>query len=485
MCYTIARYPGFFHFCRHERSGGGPVFPDKGAVSLNFLFIRHDRSFYRRTLVLMLPVILQQLITIGINFMDNLMIGTFGETSIAAAAFGNQVYSLFQFLCMGLGSGAVVMSSQFWGRKELDPMRTTAAMSLRVTTAVCLVFTLFCVGWPGMILRIFTNNQDVIRVGAPYMRLIGLTFLLAGLSSTGTYLMRSVGQVKIPLIGSAIAFFLNLFFNWVFIFGKLGAPRLELVGAAVGTVIARVFEFLFVFGYFVIKEKNFAFRPRHFLLPGDTLRRQYIHFSLPVIFSDLLLGLSLALTSVIYGHISAEISAATSITGSLIQLLTVVNVGMSGASAIVIGNTIGEGDIPRAKRQGNTYILLSFLFGLVMVLPLYLLSGPYVGLYSIQEETAQIVRSMLTVAYFLLPLETVAYVISKGILRGGGDTRFLLLADSSCVWFISLPLGALAGFVWHLAPVWVYFFLRIEFPLKGIVCFIRYCTGKWVKEIRA
>ena len=452
---------------------------------LSSRFVFRNRPFYRKTLLLMLPVILQQLITIGINFMDNLMIGSFGETSIAAAAFGNQVYAFFQFICMGLGSGAVVMSSQFWGRKEIGPMRVTAAMALRVTAAICAVFTVLGVGFPALILRIFTRDAAVIAVGAPYMRLIGLTFLLAGLSSTATYLMRSVGRVNIPLIGSAIAFFLNLFFNWVFIFGKLGAPRLELVGAAVGTVIARVFEFLFVFGYFVLREKSFAFRLRHFALPGGALRREYVRYSLPVLFSDTLLGLSLALTTVIYGHISAEISAAVSIANSLIQLITVLNVGMAGASAIVVGNTIGEGELTRARREGNTYILLSFLFGLVMIPPLMLIEGPYTGLYSIAGETADIVHSILLINYCILPFTTIAYVISKGILRGGGDTRFLLLADSSCVWFISLPLGALAAFVWHLSPAWVYFLLRLEFPLNGLVCFARYCTGKWIQEIRA
>ena len=449
------------------------------------MFTLRDRGFYKKTLVLMLPVILQQLITIGVNFMDNLMIGGFGEVSIAAAAFSNQAYAFFQFICMGLGSGAVVMSSQFWGRKETAPMRVTAAMALRVTAAICAVFTLFSMVWPELMLRFFTNDEAVILRGAPYMRLIGATFLLSGLSSTATYLMRSVGKVRIPLIGSAVAFFLNIFFNWVFIFGKLGAPRLELLGAAVGTVIARVFEFLFVFGYFAVKEDSFGFRLRHFLLPGGVLRRQYVKFSLPVLFSDTLLGLSLTLVSVIYGHISAEISAANSIAGSLVRLTTVLNSGMSGASAIVIGNTIGEGDRALAKRQGNTYILLSFLFGLVIIPPLLALTEPYMRLYAIQPETAQIARTMLRITFYMLPLQMVAFVISKGILRGGGDTRFLLLADSSCVWFISLPLGALAGFVWHLSPGWVYFLLNVEFPLKGIVCFIRYCTGRWIKEIRA
>lgn len=444
-----------------------------------------NKRFFSKTLVLMLPVILQQLITIGVNFLDNVMIGSFGETQIAAASFANQFYSFFQFICMGLGSGAVVMSSQFWGRQERDSMRVTAAMAMRVTTAICTVFMIVSVAFPSVILRIFTNQEAVISVGTPYMRLIGLTFLLSGLSSTATYLLRSVGKVNIPLIGSAGAFFLNLFFNWMFIFGKFGAPRLELVGAAVGTIIARVFEFCFVFGYYVIKDDRFAFRLKHFALPSGSLRSQYVKYSIPVLVSDTLLGLSLSLSSVIIGHIGEEISAANSIVSSMVQVLTVLNVGMSGASAIVIGNTIGEGDIARAKREGNTYNLLSFIFGAVMVIPVLLLEGPYMGLYSVTEQTRAIAHSMFLIRCGSLPLQTVAYVISKGVLRGGGDTRFLLFADSSCVWLISLPLGALAGLVWHLSPAWVYFLLTVEFPLKGIVCFIRYCTGKWIKVITA
>ena len=165
-----------------------------------------NKDFFKKTAVLMLPVILQQLITIGINFMDNLMVGSFGETQIAAAAFGNQFYGLFQFICMGLGSGAIVMSSQFWGRRELEPMRTAASIALRVTLVLCAAFTVFSVSCPSLILRIFTNQAPVIEVGTPYMRLIGMTFLLAGLSSTSTYLLRSVGSVRIPLIGSIVAF---------------------------------------------------------------------------------------------------------------------------------------------------------------------------------------------------------------------------------------------------------------------------------------
>ena len=449
------------------------------------MFELKSKDFYKKTLRLMAPIVLQQLITSGINFLDNLMIGGFGESAISAAAFSNQFYNLFQFICMGIGSGAVVLSSQFWGRKETDSMRGVAAIAIRLALILCAAFTAVSVAFPQMILRMFTPEVEVITVGTPYLRLIGITFLLNGLASIATYLLRSVGNIKVPMIGSAGAFVLNLFFNWVFIFGKLGAPRLELVGAAVGTVIARVFEFLFIFGYFVLKDERFAFRLKHLLRPVGNLWRPYFKFGLPVLVSDTLLGVSLMLTSVIMGHAGEEASAANAVIMSLVSMFDILNTGISGASAVIIGNTIGTGDLPKARREGNTYLLLSFLFGLAMILPLYFVSIPYLNAYNITDYTLSLAGGMLLYNCLTYPLQTTAYITSKGILRGGGDTRFLLVADSALVWLFSLPLGALASFVWHISPIWIHVIIRVQFPLKGLVCIARYFSGKWLKVISA
>lgn len=444
-----------------------------------------NRDFYSLTGKLMLPVVLQQLITMGVNFLDNIMIGGFGENAIAAVSFSNSFYSIFQFICMGLGSGAVVLSSQFWGKKDSRSLCSTASMAMQVTLVVCALFTAVSMLAPGFILELYTNQPAVVAAGTTYMRLLGTTFLLSGLASTATYLLRSTGKVRIPLIGSAGAFVLNIFFNWVFIFGKLGAPRLELIGAAVGTIIARLFEFGFVFGYFAFADKNLGFRLKHFLMLRSSLWGEYIRFAVPVLISDTLLGASLSITSAITGHVSAEMSAATSIVNSVVQILSMLNYGMSGASAIVIGNSIGEGKLDLAKRQGNTYIVIAVLIGLFVVPILALLEGPYLSLYTVNSTTLEIAHKILLCNCMFLPIQTMAFVISKGILRGGGDSRFLLLADSSLVWFVSIPLGALAALVWKLDPFWVYFFLRLEFPAKGLVCLARYLTSKWIKVISA
>jgi len=412
-------------------------------------------------------------------------VGAFGETTIAAASLSNQFYAIFQFVSMGLGSGAIVMSSQFWGSGERDALKTVAAIALRFTAAMSSVFLLVSVIFPAGILRCYTSDPAIIAAGKTYMRLLGCTFLFAGCSSTATYLLRSTGHVKIPLISSIIAFFLNLGFNYVFIYGVWFFPRLEVVGAAVGTVIARTFEFCFIFGYFCLKDKNIGFRLKHFFLSGKALIGKYMRYSLPVIISDTLLGLGISLGSVIVGHISAEFVAANSIVQTANQLITIGNSSMSSASAVVIGNTIGEGDSGKAYRQGVAYITISVTFGLVVSCAIQLLQNVYLGFYSVSPETVAMAKDFFLFLTIMSPIQTVAYVTSKGILRGGGDTRFIMVFDSILVWLFSLPLGALAGLVWHLPPFWIYFFLKLEFGAKGLICTARFFTKKWIRVIRA
>lgn len=442
-------------------------------------------AFIRSTMTLMAPIMLQQLITRGVNFLDNIMIGGLGEHVISASSFANSYYMIFQFICMGLGSGAIVLSSQFWGQKDMKALKETSAIAMQVTLVLSALFTLASLAFPGFILGLYTNQSQVIVVGTTYMRLLGITFLFAGLSSTATYMLRSTGEVKIPLIGSAGAFFINIFFNWVFIYGKLGAPALGLNGAAVGTILARLFEFVVVFGFFAVKDVNLNFRLPDFFARGSKLWSQYIHFAVPVLISDSLLGLSLSIVSSITGHVSAEMSAASSMVNTVVQLLTVVNIGMAGASAIVVGNSIGEGKVEEAKQKGNTYIIISIIGGLILIPILMIMESPYLSLYTVAAETTVIAHKMFLCNCLTIPLQTMAYVISKGILRGGGDSKFLLIADSSMVWLVSIPLGYLAAMVWHLDPFWIYFLLRVEFPLKGLICLARYATGKWIKVIKA
>ena len=197
-----------------------------------------DKEFYQNVVRIALPITPQGLITVGVNMMDTIMLGRLGETALSASSLANQFINIYHICCMGIGMGANVLTARFWGMKDMDSLRKAMTIMYRICIALGLIFTLLTIITPGGLMRIYTNEAPVIDAGIIYFKWSIPTYLLLGLSLTTTIVLRSVGLVKIPLYCSIGAFFVNIFFNWVFIFGKLGAPRMEVAGAALGTVIA-------------------------------------------------------------------------------------------------------------------------------------------------------------------------------------------------------------------------------------------------------
>ena len=176
--------------------------------------------------------------------------------------------------------------------------------------------------------------------------------------------------------------------------------------------------------------------------------------------------------------------AANSIVSTIYQMETILNTSIAGTAGVVIGNTVGTGDREKSYRRGVAYCVLGVSIGIIATIVMAAVQRPYIALYDISSETVNTTLQMMLVTIIMSPGQALTMVTSKGILRGGGDTRFMMVADVILLWAVSLPLGALSGLVWHLSPFWVYFFLRLEFPSKGIICFIRFLTRKWIKVIQ-
>ena len=267
-----------------------------------------DREFYKTVAVIAIPISLQSLITIGVNMMDTIMLGSMGEVALSASSLANQFINIFHICCMGIGMGASVLTSRFWGMQDKDSLRKTITIMYRLCFVFGLLFTAATIIAPDALMRIYTSDEEVIRAGVSYFRWSVPCYWLLGFSLTTTIVLRSVGQVKLPLLCSVIAFFINIFFNWVFIFGKLGAPRMEVAGAAVGTLISRTFEFLFICGYFLFFDKKVSYRVKMILMKCGDLLKDYLRISIPVLVSDGLLafGNSAVAMAVSYTHLRAH-----------------------------------------------------------------------------------------------------------------------------------------------------------------------------------
>lgn len=446
------------------------------------IFVK-DKGFYRTAIILALPIVFQNMITIGVNIMDTVMLGSYGEVALSGSSLANEYINIFHILCMGMGSGASVLTAQFYGRGDSASIRKTVSIMLRLSLGVALLFTLLAVFAPSFIMSIFTNDSEVISQGRIYFLWSSPTYILMGISLTLTLILRSVRKVVLPLVTSIICFFVNIFCNWVFIFGNLGAPEMQIAGAALGTLIARVVETAIIGIYFFKVERQVGFRLRDLFGSTGGLLPTYIKYSMPVFVSDAMLALGNSMMSVIIGHISTEYVAANAIVATVVRLSTVFTQGLGQASGIMTGNSLGRGERETAYRQGITFTALSAIIGVAAALIILVFCPFIIGLYNIEDSTRYIAFQLMYSVSFMVIFQSMQSVLTKGVLRGGGDTRFLMFADVAFLWIASIPLGALLGIVLDVDPFWVYMGLKIDWMIKTFICLYRLKTKKWIKIV--
>lgn len=442
-----------------------------------------DKSFYAKVIAITLPVALQQAINMGVNMLDTMMLGSFGEIQLSASSLANQYYNFFTILCMGIIGGSSVLSSQYWGAGNKEKVHETFSMAFRLSTVVAVFFMVLTLCVPSRIMSIYTNEAAVIEQGVKYLKITAFIFFFHGTSLVYAQLMRSVGQPKLGLYVSILSFMVNIVTNYIFIFGKFGAPRMEIAGAALGTLFARLSEFLATFIYILFVDKKLGLRIRHLIKNPSTLfYKNYFRLGAPVLISDALLALGGNLVSIVLGHMGAVVVAANSICMVVDRLCTVVIQGVSNASGIITGNTIGQGDKKKALEQGETFYILSIIFGIISAILVYFFGPLTISVYSLTEETIIVTRQMMNAYVVIAFFSAIASVMTKGVLRGGGDTKFLMVADILFLFIVSVPLGAVGGLIlgW---PAWLTMLaLRADYAIKSAWCVSRLRSGKWIHE---
>ncbi len=430
-----------------------------------------------------IPITLQSLITIGINMTDTMMVGALGEVPLSGAALANQFIMVFQICCMGIGMGASVLTSRFWGMKNQDALRKSITIMLRICLGFALLFSLATFLVPEAIMRIYTTDPDIIQEGIRYLKWAVPGYLLLGLSLTSTIVLRSVGQVRLPLISSVCAFIINIFFNYLFIFGNFGAPQMGIEGSALSTLIARIVEFSLICGYLFLVDQKIGYRLRHLFMRCQDILKEYIAIALPVLVSDILLALGNNAVAMVIGRLGVSFVSANAITVVLQQLSTVFIQGIANASAIITGHTLGRGEEETAQQQGLTFLYLGIIVGICGAVLVWLTSTPMISFYNLTSETQQITSQLIFAIGFIVIFQSANSILTKGVLRGGGDTRFLMVADIIFLWVVSVPLGAMAGLVWHLPAFWIYTLLKIDQLIKAIWCIYRLRSRKWIKRL--
>ncbi len=448
------------------------------------LEIFKDTKIKKTMISIAVPIALQNLITYFTGLMDTLMLGNLGEVELSSATIANQYTMILMGLSFGIASGTNVLLAQYWGKQDKKSMKSILSITYLITIVIAILFFIPAVISPTTVMKIFTDDIDVINIGAIYLKYVCFSYISMALSNVILMTLRSMGTVKISIVVYLTSLILNTFLNWVLIFGKLGFTAMGVRGAAIATVIARTVEILIaVIFMFCGFEKHLQMRLINIFKFDVSFIKDISKTVFPVILNEFLWSSGNSGLMMIMGRMSRGFVTAASITNVTVQFAQIITIGISNACAVIIGNIIGEEKYDEAKTFANGMVTLSIFIGVLAASIIFFIRPFIISLYNITPETYEIAMAVMGVSTFIVFCQTQAIVHMMGILRGGGDIHFVLVCDIIFLWICALPIGAFTGLYLKLAPHIVFLILKSDELLKIIFSTIRIKSGLWVKNL--
>lgn len=443
----------------------------------------NGQKFYKNFFSIYITLVLQNVITLSVNLADNLMLGSYSETALAGVAAVNQIQFVYQQIILALGDGLVIFCSQYWGKRRIDPMKKISSAAMRAALVAAVVLFAAVSIFPYEAVRIFTEDVPIIEEGVGYLGIVRFTYLFFAVTQILLASMRSVESVKIAFRLSVMTLLVNCGINYGLIFGHFGAPCMGAKGAAVGTLVARVLECVVLIWYVIKKDEKLRLRLKDYLSTDKVLVWDYIKIVVPILIVQGLWGVNTALQTVILGHMTAAAIAANSAAVTLFLVVKSAAVGASSTASVLIGKTIGTGDMGLVKRYAKKLQCLFVLIGVVSGIFLFFIRIPVLGLYDLQPETKEMANAFLVILSVICVGMSYQMPTNNGIIRGGGSAMFVVKMDLISIWMLVIPLSFFLAFVVKASPAVVVCCLNSDQIFKCIPAFVKCNYGKWIHKL--
>ena len=452
--------------------------------------LKRDKAFYRYLVSLTAPIALQNLITFSLGLIDTLMVSRLGNDEMAAVTAANVPVFLLISIVFGVQSGVGILISQYWGKKDLPSISRVIGVAALLGVSLALIVAVVLFAWPVAIMDLLSNKHHLSLLGAPYLRLIGFSYVFNMLSSIYVSAQRSVENAGFGMKLFGMSTVLNTGLNYLLIFGKCGFPALGVEGAALATLLSRVAEFL-VCLICALRSRLIPLDLRALLRPGWEMLRRFVKYASPVLVNELFWGLGNSLLTVILGHTTVSVAflAANGVMGNLNRLFLVVCFGLGAATAVMIGKAIGEGQshdelMALAKTLSWVTILVGAVLAVVALVLVPLLFQPVIfPLFELYDLSAHLATTLAVTGFACIPLHAYSISAVTGILRAGGDVLWSTALDLAPQWVLALPLTALLALVLDADPWFVSLAIQAESFLKCPICLWRIRSRKWIHDV--
>ena len=441
-----------------------------------------NKELYRKILVITLPIIVQNILSAAVNSADVLMLNYVGQDSLSAGSLATQYGSIAFMAFYGIGSGVTMLSAQYWGKGDVSTIHKVEGIAMRFSLALAVVMSLAALTIPELLMRVFTNEEILIELGAQYLRVVAPCFIFWAITEVYLSVLRSVGRVSICTIIDGVALVANVILNATFIFGLFGAPKLGIVGVALGTTISRGIALLLCIGV-SMRSKNVKLVIRPIFESHPQLLKDFMTMALPAIANDMVWNLAFTMYSVILGHLGSDAVAANSIVCVVRNLGCVFCYAIGSTAGIVVGQILGEDKIEEGKKAGHTMLRLAVVSGVVGGLIVLILIPFALDYAMLTDQALKYLKFMLFVNVYYITGTSVNTTLIAGVFRAGGDSKFGFVCDTIDMWCYAVPLGFLAAFVLKLPVEAVYFLLCTDEFVKWPWVFKRFYSYKWAKNI--
>ena len=437
------------------------------------------KGFFTSLVAIAMPISLQALLQNLVNMLDTVMIGRIGSVEIAAVGLGNQIFFILNMILFGITSGGAVFIAQFWGRKDLGGIRKSLGLMTIIAVVVAIIFTVLGLFIPNQLISLYSPDPEVIQVGGTYLRYVCLSYVPTAISFSITLAMRSTERVKLPLVCTSISLVTNIIANYFLIF----VAGLGVKGAAIATIISRIIELVILLVWSNSHNYEICGRFKELLNFNKSFVCKFIMIAFPVIINETFWGLGTSVYNGIFAHAGTNAFTAYNITGTISQLTWVFCMGFGNGIGVLIGKKIGEKKIDEAKAYASRSLWFMPLIGICVGILLLPLSKLLPFFFNVEPEIIKTATSILMILIVMYPFNSFCMNWIVGVCRAGGDTVFSAVAEIVVLWCVSIPLGYVAAFVFHLSAPMIYLFFCSESIVKAIIGAIRVKSGKWLHEV--
>lgn len=441
------------------------------------------RIFYRKLWGLVFPIAIQNLMTALVSASDAFMLGFVSQTSLSAVSLATQIQFVHNLFMLALTIGATTLAAQYWGKGDTDSVEEILAIVLKISMAVSVVFFIAAMFFSGFLMRIFTNDIRLIQAGIPYLRIVSVSYLFMGFSQIYLCIMKNSGRTAKSTIYGSVAVVINIGFNVIFIFGLAGFPDMGIAGAALATTVSRALELLLTI-YENMHRSLVCVRLKYIRNSSKKLKKDFWHYTTPVLGNELVWGCGFTMFSVIMGHLGSDAVAANSVANILKNIIACVCNGIGIGASIIVGNELGKGEMERATEYGNRLFKLAVFAGAVSGLILLAVS-PVLRIFtgSLSAQAHSYLKNMMYICTYYMIGKSVNATVIAGVFCAGGDTKFGLKCDAVTMWVILIPIGMITAFVLKLPIMVVYFIISMDEIIKLPAVYRHYKKYNWVRNL--